>query len=588
MNKKPKDGFIFDFISKIEVEAKREEVEAVQPFSKELVELYKYPKKNIRTRPQYRVRARPEGSKSYPVDIIVFNGSNHSFENEYLIVECKKKKRKDGLKQLQDYLTFSKAQLGVWYNGEEKLYLRKIIGDGNINFEEIPNIPEFGKRVEDIGKFKRRDLQTTHNLKSDFKTIRNYLAGNASKIKNDLILSQQLINLIFCKIYDELNTAPDEDLNFRAGTGENPEKIKDRIYELFNKVKKKYDDVFDNTDNLILDAKSVAYVVGDLQNKCLVDAERDIIAEAFEVFIGKSLKGEQGQFFTPRNVIRMMIEVLDPKENEKIIDPACGTGGFLVESLRYVWNKIDEKGKKNKWSINQIENEKNEVAKKNISGMDDDVFLTKVAKAYMAILGDGRSGTFSENSLDKPDNWDEITKSKVKLNSFDILLTNPPFGSKIKVEGESILQQYDLGHKWKQNSKNQIWEKGKLKESESPQIIFIERCLDLLKENGKMAIVLPDGIFGNETLSYLRNWIIKKAKILAVIDIPLETFLPHTGTKTSILVLKKTTSEEVSNDYKIFMAVADYCGHDRRGYKINEDDLPLIPKRFHYWFEKHK
>ena len=220
--------------------------------------------------------------------------------------------------------------------------------------------------------------------------------------------------------------------------------------------------------------------------------------------------------------------------------------------------------------------------------MDDDIFLTKVAKAYMAILGDGRSGTFSENSLDKPDNWDEITKSKVKLNSFDILLTNPPFGSKIKVEGESILQQYDLGHKWKQNSKNQIWEKGKLKESESPQIIFIERCLDLLKENGKMAIVLPDGIFGNETLSYLRNWIIKKAKILAVIDIPLETFLPHTGTKTSILVLKKSTSEEVSNDYKIFMAVADYCGHDRRGYKINEDDLPLIPKRFHEWLKKHK
>ncbi|MBI2454182.1 MAG: type I restriction enzyme HsdR N-terminal domain-containing protein, partial [Parcubacteria group bacterium] len=161
---KGKAGYVRDYITDTWVKATPEEVEAVQIFVKQLVEDYNYPKANIQTRPQYRVKQRPSGGKDFPVDIAVFSSNNHTFDNEYILVECKKKNRKDGRSQLEDYLRFSKAELGVWFNGEERLFLRKIEKQGKIFFEEIPNIPQYGQRVEDIGKFRRKDLRPTHNL----------------------------------------------------------------------------------------------------------------------------------------------------------------------------------------------------------------------------------------------------------------------------------------------------------------------------------------------------------------------------------------------------------------------------------------
>ena len=158
-------------------------------------------------------------------------------------------------------------------------------------------------------------------------------------------MAQQLINLIFCKIYDERFTEPDDTVKFRASIQEDSEKIKKRIDALFNEVKRKYRDVLNDEDNISLDPNSLIYVIGELQDYCLIDVERDIISDAFEVFIGHALKGEQGQFFTPRNVTKMIIEILNPSEDDLIIDPACGTGGFLVEALRYVWEKLDNDGK---------------------------------------------------------------------------------------------------------------------------------------------------------------------------------------------------------------------------------------------------
>src|SRR5699024_9033466 len=182
--------------------------------------------------------------------------------------------------------------------------------------------------------------------------------------------------------------------------------------------------------------------------------------------------------------------------------------------------------------------EKMEVALNRIRGIDKDYFLSKVAKAYMAIIGDGKSGIFCEDSLDDPENWQDKTRLKIDIGKFSILLANPPFGSKIPVRGEEKLKQYDLGHKWKKKKEGQ-WEKGKVKDKESPQVLFIERSLQLLKYGGKMAIVLPDGVFGNDTFSYLRNWLLDKGRIIGVIDVPIETFMPNTSTKTSILIFEK-------------------------------------------------
>lgn len=229
-----------------------------------------------------------------------------------------------------------------------------------------------------------------------------------------------------------------------------------------------------------------------------------------------------------------------------------------------------------------------EVALNKIYGIDKDYFLSKVAKAYMAILGDGKSGLFCENSLDKVENWNEKTKIKIGLNKFSILLTNPPFGSKIKVQGEEILSQYDFGYKWSLNKETNEYEKGALKDDEMPQILFIERDYQLLRDNGKMAIVLPDGVFGNDGFAYVRNWLKKKGKILAIIDIPTETFQPNTATKTSVLFFQKMKEDKIPKNYKIFMAICDTCGHDRRGNETISDDIKKVASEYKKWLKENK
>lgn len=574
MTKETKDGYLIDFISGQEIKATPEEVEAVQVFAKQLVEDYGYPKSYIQTRPQFRVKVRPSDTKKeYPVDIAVFPNGKKQESEVYIIVECKKKNRKDGKSQLQDYLRFSKAFLGVWFNGDERLFLRKFEKKGRIEFEEIPNIPKYRQRVEDIGKFKRKDLQPTHNLKAVFKAIRNHLAANTVGATRDEVLAQQLINLIFCKIYDERFTEPNEIVTFRAGVDEEAKDVKERVLELFGKVKRKYKEVLDESDVISLDDKSVAYVVGELQNYCLIEAERDIIADAFEAFIGHALKGGQGQFFTPRNVVKMMVDILDPDDEDLIIDPACGSGGFLIEALRHVWRKLDAEGEKYHWNKSNLQEEKMEVALNKIRGIDKDYFLSKVAKAYMAIIGDGKSGIFCEDSLENPKNWKDKTKLKIDMGKFSVLLTNPPFGSKIPVRGEEKLKQFEFGYKWKFNKTINKWVKTeKLKEQEEPQVLFVERCLSFLKDGGRMAMVLPSGILGNEQEAYLRQYIQEKGHLFAIVELPFETFSPNVTINTSVLFIQKG-----KNDKKdIFISINEYCGHDKKGRPTEEDDLPHV------------
>ena len=562
---------ITDYISGIQVNATPEEIDAVQVFSKQLVEDYGYPKEHIQTHPQYRVKIRPsDKKKEYPVDIAVFQDKTKFEDNLYIVVECKKKNRKDGRTQLENYLTLSSAYLGVWFNGEERFFIHKFIKpNGEIIFEEIPNIPKFGQKIEDIGRFKRVDLKPTHNLKAIFKSIRNHLAANTVGATRDEVLAQQLINIIFCKIYDEKYTAPDEIIKFRIGTNEKPEDVKKRILELFKDVKTNLPDILDVKDEITLDPNSIKFIVGELQNYSLMECERDVVADAFETFIGHALKGGLGQFFTPRNVVKMIVDILQPNENDKIIDPACGSGGFLIESLKFVWQQIDEKCNKLGWNEVDKFKKKIDVATRNFRGIDKDYFLSKVAKAYMNLVGDGTTGIFCEDSLENPKNWRSDAKTKIELGTFDILLTNPPFGDKIKVKGEEKLKQFEIAYNWK--VKDNVYIKGKLKEEQPPQILFIERCLQLLKDGGRMAMVLPEGTFGNPSDRYIWNYLLQNSQIEAIISTPSDTFQPHTHFKTSVMVLKKGKPEK---DYPIFMSIPATCGHNKNGkqiYKLNND-----------------
>jgi len=253
-------------------------------------------------------------------------------------------------------MTMSNCQVGVWFNGKDHLYLlKKYISDGTIEWSTLPTLPRYQQSIADIGLLRRRQLAAPTNLKVIFRDIRNHLAGNATGITRDQALAVEITAILFCKIYDEINTKPDDLPSFRAGHEEPADRVRRRIDILFDAVKKEYPDVFEQHEIISLDSDSLSYVVGELQNFCLIDAPRDAIGEAFEVFIGPAVRGEEGQFFTPRNVVHMMVKVADPKPGEMIIDPACGSGGFLISALERVWSQLDEEAAAKHWSQSLLE-----------------------------------------------------------------------------------------------------------------------------------------------------------------------------------------------------------------------------------------
>lgn len=553
-----KSNKLIDFISGLEIQATPEEIEAVQVFARQLVEDYGYSKEQITTRPQFRVKANPSDTiGKYPVDIAVFHNAQKKDDDVYIIVECKKKNRTDGRGQLEDYLRLSKATLGVWFNGSERLFLLK----SENRFEEIPNIPKVDQRIEDIGRFKRKDLKPTHNFKTIFKSIRNHLAANVVGATRDEVLAQQLINLIFCKLYDERLTHPEDSIKFRSGVNESADAVKKRILDLFQNVKQNQKEIFKKEDEIMLLPKAaIVYVVGELQNYSLIDSERDVIADAFETFIGHSLKGSQGQFFTPRNVVKMIVEI--PDENDNISRLWKWWFSYRIVKICKVSKKYSKLG----WSDAQIENKKIEIATNNFKGIEKDYFLTKVAKAYMSLIGDGKTGIFCEDALENPQNWSIQTPSKIQLGEFDLLMTNPPFGSKISVTGEAKLKEFELGYGWKQKH-NKFYKTKRVQET-PPQELYIERCLQLLKTGGIMAIILPEIYLHGPSKRYILQYLKQNNNIKAIIDLPRNTFRPFCGAKTCLIVLQKNKPQQ----NKILMGIAEQIGHDHKGDSIYRFD----------------
>lgn len=584
-----------DYITGLPVSPTPEEIHAVQVFAQRLVEDYGYPKSNIQTRPQYRVRKSPsDDAKTFPVDIAVFSDSKRLEDDLSIVVECKRPRRREGIAQLKLYLDMCAAEIGVWFNGTEHAYLHKLhLPNGQRRYQELPNIPRYGQRIEDIGLFRRHELRPPSNLKAVFRDIRNHLAGNTTGITRDEALAQEIINLLFCKIYDEINTAPDDMVTFRCGVGESPRDVRKRIVEMFEfKVKREYSDVFGSRDGITLDAASLMYVVGELQNYCVIEADRDAVGDAFEVFIGPALRGAEGQFFTPRNVIKLVVEMIDPKPGEMVIDPACGSGGFLIAALEHVWSKLYREAKVKAWSDVLFDRKKREMASKCFRGIDKDSFLAKVTKAYMAIIGDGRGGVFCENSLNKPEDWAAATRERVKVGRFDVVLTNPPFGSKIPVKGGPLLAQYDLGYKWtKDKQQGTLARTDRLRDEQAPHILFLERCLQLLKAGGRLGIVLPESILGNPSYEYLISYLTERTTIRAVVTMPEALFKTSgkggTHTKVAVILLEKSPPPKT---HPMFFGAVKWCGHDSRGnptYRKDDtgklvllDEVPMVAERY--------
>lgn len=420
----------------------------------------------------------------------------------------------------------------------------------------------------------------------------------------------ELLKVIFCKIEDERNIP--EPLEFYATSRErnNPDgqlSVKKRISKIFARVKnqKKHGKIFDANEELLLTPRSLAYIVSELQKYSLLNTNVDIKGKAYEEIVGANLRGDRGEFFTPRNIMKMVVAMINPTIKERVLDSSCGTGGFLVNAMTHVIIALEDQlaadiGKpKPEWSNDELRLYQERIAdmtKTNYFGFDINPDLVKATKMNMVMNNDGSGNILQTNSLLPPHEWTDAFKSKLAealgidkgsirnhrtIGFFDVIVTNPPFGSKIPIKDESILKQFELAHIWEDKGKTGDWAMTeRLQSSVPPEILFIERCVQFLKPGGRMGIVLPDSILGSPGLGYIREWLIRNTKIIASLDLHVDTFQPRNGTQTSVLFLQKKTQEQKDKeeksgtmaDYNIFMAMLEKIGHDKRGNPLFKRD----------------
>lgn len=338
---------------------------------------------------------------------------------------------------------------------------------------------------------------------------------------------------------------------------------------LFKDTKRKFAGLFDENERINLKIKTIEQIAMLLENYSLRKTDIDIKGVAFETFLSKTFRGEGlGQYFTPREIVNFMVELTSPKINYKILDPACGSGGFLKACYRKIKEDINSSNFTAKEKKKLLKN----LAEKQLYGVDINPRLAQTCKMNMIVHGDGNTGIYRHNGLLDIDGI--IDKNMDENEKFDLILTNPPFGSTIK--DSSIISQF----------KNFGVNNGKVRKSIKSEVLFIERCLDLLKPGGELAIIVPDGILSNVTYNYVRKGIKERAIIKAIISLPSDAFISRGATvKTSILYLKKKQSpEDVQGD--VFMAIAEKIGYDTTGKEIPENDLPGILMKYREYVEE--
>lgn len=579
-------GRLLDFIDGRTQREETPEEYVRQEIAKSLVREYDYLKRDIGV--EFTVRI---GTRKPRADLVVFYaGKEHVQEQADIIVECKAQAvkasdRKEGVGQLQSYMTTCiNSRYGMWTNGLERYCYRKVQKDGKFDYEEIPDLPRFGQTEEEAERPRVDQLKpaTSDALLFAFRRCHNYIAGNQGLQKPEAFW--ELLKLIFCKIHDERYS---DEIQFYAASGERHTlngqiKVKGRIEKLFQAVKSDYANIFKAVEAIDLNPPVLAYLVTQLQMYSLLESDTDVKGRAYEEIVGNNLRGDRGEFFTPRNICKMAVVMLNPTERQVIIDPACGTGGFLITAMNHVTAKIHESEEHKGGSVERRETATRQRIKQftenYILGIDLNPNLVKASKMNMVMNNDGSGGLYQGNSLASPATWERQLRERGPMSGADLVFTNPPFGSKIPIDEPSVLENYDLGHAWSYDAKTDVWEKTKnLQKSQPPEILFIERCVRLLKPGtGRMAIVLPDGILGSPGLGYVREWILQQTCVLASVDLHPDTFQPNVSVQTSVLVLQRKTRDEIEleaaagrkNDYHAFMALANHIGHDKRGNRL--------------------
>lgn len=554
-----------------------------QRVARSLVDEYGYDRADIHIELSVKM-----ASKRKAVDIAIFRpGKPHIQDNIFIIVEAKREDirptdRKEGIEQLKSYLSACiNARWGLWV-GSEMTALEKETDPERAKDDPFPiatDIPLKGDTEPKRLKF--TDLAPAkEGLRSAFKRCHNYLHVNGNMGKEKAFF--ELLKLIFCKIHDEQESdgyldfcvTPDER---RSELGQR--KLKTRIGKTFDMVKGRYPYIFPNKlEEIELDNRCLAYCVIELQKYSLLQTASDVKGEAYEEIVGVTSRRDHGAFFTPRNVCDMAVQMVMatyPSERRlklRLLDPACGTGGFLRAALIEL-RRIIEVQEFAKYPTNSqkaeaaIEKRLKALCDSNIFGIDKLAELVRAAQMNLALHGDGSTNVYAANSLQPAGEWNENVRENIRIGKFDAVFTNPPFGSKLPIDDPHILDQFDLSE----------FEARAPRSAMPPEQLFVERCLDFLKPGGRMAIVLPDSILSNPGLAWLRRWVLQNAWIIASVDLPRETFAKSdTGTMTSVLIVQKFTPEECQlvaevghpPEYDIFMAIADKVGWDLRGQPV--------------------
>ncbi|CAN5702376.1 hypothetical protein BH20ACI4_BH20ACI4_10670 [soil metagenome] len=399
-------------------------------------------------------------------------------------------------------------------------------------------------------------LTKEDNLLKKFEEIHDFIYANDGLSPQQTL--EEFVKILFIKILDETKnssqfTISTDEWN-KLNTGKTVHSLDERISSLFEQTKREYQDIFDADDRIKISPLALGFTVNKLQSISLLNSSQDVKGLAFQKFLTHHEKDGQGQFFTPEPIIDFCVAMMQPKPNEKIIDPTCGSGGFLLSALNYLQKNYDE--------IDLAETISN-----NLFGLDINKSIARIAKMKLLLEANGKTNVFCVNSLE---DLDTLKLSLSQPDGFDLVLANPPFGAKII--NASTLYKFDLGHKWS-NHNNDYHKTKSLYPNQNAEILFIERCLQLLKESGRMAIVLPNGNFENPSLEYLRYYIKLKAKILAIVNLPQETFIPFgTGVKTSLLFLEKETPNKIKQ-YPIFFGRVK-----KLGYQGNKNGTALYQK----------
>lgn len=519
-------------------------------------------------------------------DIVVYASRTAALSrdqgNVLFVVECKQPDITEGYAQLVSYIFNTGAAGGVWTNGNAISVYRVQSGVG-VRLTEMLSLPRYREKwsSDDDSIPAKSSLPRPHNIRFLLASCHNKLYGRGME-NEDFDLAMDMVRILLAKIQDE--TTPGEFPRFWVTqddfkTAEGRVRAANNVQGLFREYADQYPDIFDQYEKIQVGSDCIAEAVGILQRWSLAarneDADDwDLMGETYEQFTHINLKRMQGQFFTNRLVVEMMVRMLDPQIGEHSLDPAGGSGGFATAIFRHLRRKaIANTAPNSAGRDRQLASIKDSVYLVEIAAR-----LVKIAKCAMLLTGDGQSGMTRGNSLDafdKLDPWIQSRCCQGKTNAPAVIATNPPFsGQKAEsmISDKSILKLYTFGHSFKQDDAGMFIfgsSDDSILQRQAPELLFLERCLDWLKPGGRIGIVMPKGILDNVSYEAYRQWILARYELNGVVTLHKDTFQPDTGVRTCVLFLSKPNEGcAVRDNYRIFMAQSQRIGQDSKGNSV--------------------